>query len=159
MAVAFSSCSSKDDEPANVSKNEVAGDYVIATASYLLNADGSITLTDEADDWLNIDLAKVTVSGNTITAKDSDGDLIFQSTNVVEASNGVVWNLAVDSEVISAMKELGYDVAGFGKYLLEGKKYHAFYDAKDKGFDFSLVFIADNEETPDIVLEFAGTKK
>jgi hypothetical protein len=157
VAIAFGSC--KDDEPTAISASEVAGDYVAVTATYLLHADGSITTTSETGDIdLDIDLVKVNVSGKTVSAKDSDGNLIFESRGLVEAANGVVWNLALSDDIIQDFALLGYTVAGYEKYEMDGKKYQAFYDASDKTIDFSLVLINSNEEIPDIVLEFACSK-
>jgi hypothetical protein len=161
IATVFTSCSKEDNELTNVSINEVAGDYIAVMATYLLHADGTITTTSETggiEDLLDIDLVKVTVSGNKITAKSSDGELLFESVNLVEAGNGVAWNLALPTEIIPGMAEYGYTIGGFEKYQLNGKNYQAFYDAKEKQMDFSLVFINSTETIPDIVVEFVCTK-
>ncbi|MDR2125406.1 MAG: hypothetical protein LBP63_01075 [Prevotellaceae bacterium] len=149
---------SKDDESNTVKVSEVAGDYAAAAAYYLLHADGSLTTTSSSGIELDIDLIKITVSGNKITAKNSDGDLLFESVNAVEASNGVAFNLALSAAFISEMAASGYISAGFEKYQLDNKKYHAFYDAKEKTVDFSLVLIASADQVPDIVIEFACSK-
>jgi hypothetical protein len=161
LAVAALLVSCKDDEPEKVSASEVAGDYVAVMATYMLHADGTITTTGETggiEDLIDIDLVKVSVSGNKLTAKDSDGDLLFESVNLVEAGNGVVWNLSIPQSTVSEMEEYGYTVAGFEKYEMDGKKYQAFYDAKEKTVDFSLAFVSSVEENPDIVVEFVCTK-
>jgi hypothetical protein len=159
-AIVLGSC--KDDEPTAISVNEVAGDYAAVAVFYLLNADGTIS-TGETGTFDNMpdiefDLIKISVSGNKVTAKDSDDKLVFESVDLVEAANGVVWNLAIPQDFFSGMEESGYTVAGFEKYEMEGKKYQAFYDAKEKTIDFSLALISSIEENPDVVIEFVCTK-
>ncbi|MDR2087618.1 MAG: hypothetical protein LBP72_10695 [Dysgonamonadaceae bacterium] len=156
-ATIFAGCS-EDEKPNIVKVSEVAGDYVAATAYYLLQADGSLATISANGIEFNLDLVKITVNGNKIIAKNSEDDLIFESVNAVEASNGVAFNLALPAEIISHFETLGYSTAGFEKYQLDNKKYHAFYDAKEKTIDFSLVFIANEVQVPDIVLEFACSK-
>jgi hypothetical protein len=150
----FVGCS-KDDDTKVVSVSEVAGNYAVVTANYVLNADGTITLGGEGIEGFSIDAVKVTVSGKKITATDSDGDLLFESVDAVEASNGVAFNLAVNAAEIA---EEGYTVAGFEKYQLGDKKYQGFYNAKEKTFDFALALITEDENAPDYVIEFVGQK-
>ncbi|MDR3246546.1 MAG: hypothetical protein LBT50_08960 [Prevotellaceae bacterium] len=156
--IVFSACNN-EIEPTDVSASEVAGNYVAVTATYLLNSDGTLSIAgDNFEDMFDIDFLKITVSGKKITAKESNGDLVFESVSVVEAGNGVAFNLALPSELISDMEELGYTTAGFGMYQLDGKKYHAFYIAKEEHIDFALAVINEDVKIPDIVVEVVCNK-
>lgn len=160
VAVVAVSCK-KEDEPKKVSVSEVAGEYIAVAATYLLHPDGTITTTNEIgglEDLLEFDVMEVSVSGNKVIAKDSDGETFFESVDLVEAENGVGWNLVLPADFIAMMAEAGYETYGFENYELDGKKYQAFYDAAEETIDFSLAFVNSDENIPDIVFVFACSK-